>query len=152
MERFAEENNMFTKQISIFVENKKGRLAEVTKLLADEAINIRALSLGDMVDFGVLRLIVNDRDRCLRILKAHDFTAQETDVIAVEIDDKPGSLHRVIEVFGREGINIEYIYAFVEKNGKNAIVVFKVDNPASVLGMLKNSGISIVSENMIQNL
>jgi hypothetical protein len=143
---------MFTKQISIFVENKKGRFAAVTKLLADEGINIRALSLGEMVDFGVLRLIVNDRDRCLRILKAHDFTAQETDVIAVEIDDRPGSLHRVIEVFDREDINIEYMYTFFEKSGKNAIAVFKVDNPARVLEMLKNSGISIVPENMIQNL
>ena len=143
---------MHTKQVSVFLENKKGRLAEVTKLLADEGINIRALSLGDMVDFGVLRLIVNNREHCLRVLKAHDFSAQETDVIAVEIDDRPGGLHRVIEILGREAINIEYMYAFCEKSGKNAIVVFKIDDADRAVETLKNGGISILREDVIQNL
>ena len=98
---------MYTKQVSIFVENERGRLAGVTKLLSQEGINIRALSLADMVDFGVLRLIVDDRAKCLRVLRAHDFTVQETEVIAVEVDDKPGGLHRVVEVLDREDINIE---------------------------------------------
>jgi hypothetical protein len=143
---------MYTKQVSIFVENEKGRFADVTKLLADEGINIRALSLGEMVDFGVLRLIVDDCSRCLQVLKAHDFTVQETDVIAVEIDDRPGGLHRVIEVLDREGINIEYMYAFLEKNDKNAIVVFKVDDPSRAVAILEKSGIPILPEDKIQNL
>jgi hypothetical protein len=143
---------MYTKQVSIFVENEKGRFADVTKLLADEGINIRALSLGEMVDFGVLRLIVDDRNRCLHILKAHDFTVQETDVIAVEIDDRPGGLHCVIEVLDRGGISIEYMYAFLEKNDKNAIVVFKVDDPSKAVAMLEKGGIPILPEDKIQNL
>jgi hypothetical protein len=143
---------MYTKQVSVFLENRKGRLAEVTKLLNDEGINIRALSLADGSDFGILRLIVNDRARCLRVLKAHDFAAQETDVIAVEVEDKPGSLHRVVEALDREGINVEYMYAFFEQKGENAIVVFKIDDGARAVEALKKNGISVMPENMIQNL
>jgi hypothetical protein len=143
---------MYTKQVSIFVENEKGRFADVTKLLADEGINIRALSLGEMVDFGVLRLIVDDRSRCIQVLKAHEFTVQETDVIAVEIDDRPGGLHHVIEVLDRDGIGIEYMYAFLEKNDKNAIVVFKVDDPSKAVAILEKGNIPILPEDKIQNL
>jgi hypothetical protein len=143
---------VYTKQITIFVENKKGRFAEVTRLLADEGINIRALSLGDTADFGVLRLIVDDRQRCLRVLKAHDFTVQETPVIAVETDDRPGGLHRIIDILDREGISIEYMYAFFAKNGKNAIVVFKVNDASKAVKALENNGISILPDDMIQNL
>ena len=143
---------MYTKQVSVFLENKKGRLAEVTKLLTDEGINIRALSLADTVNFGVLRLIVSDRDRCLRILKAHDFAAQETDVLAVEIQDKPGSLHRIVELLDRADVNIEYTYAFFETKGDNAIVIFKSDNAARAVDALTKGGIPILPEDAIQNL
>ena len=143
---------MFTKQVTILLENKKGRLAEVTKLLADERINIRAMSLADMADLGVLRLIVNDRQRCLSALRARGLVAQETDVIAVEIEDQPGGLHRVVQVFEREEINIEYMYAFVEKNDANAIVVFKINDAARAVETLKKDGISILREDFLQNL
>jgi hypothetical protein len=143
---------MYAKQVSVFLENAKGRLAEVTKLLADEKINIRALSLADMAEFGVLRLIVNDRARCLRVLREHDFAAQETDVIAVEMEDKPGGLHRIIEVLDRQDINIEYMYAFFEKSGSNAIVVFKIDDGERAVDALEKSGICILPDDMIQNL
>lgn len=141
-----------TKQVSIFVQNEKGRVADVTRLLAKEGINIRALSLADMVDFGVLRLIVDERDRCLQVLKDNDFTVQETDVIAVEIADQPGGLHRVIDVLDREGINIEYMYAFLEKNGKNAVVVFKIDDAAAAVESLLKSGVTILSEERVRGL
>ncbi len=143
---------MFTRQVSVFLENKKGRLAEVTRILADAKINIRALSLGDMLEFGVLRLIVDDRQRCLQVLKEHNFAAQETPVIAAEIDDRPGGLNRIVEVLDRENVNIEYVYAFVEKKGANAMVVFKIDDAQRAVDVLKNNGISVVSEDTIQNL
>ncbi len=149
---FAWENTMYTKQVSVFLENKKGRLAEVTRLLRDEGINIRALSLADMPDLGVLRLIVDDRARCLRALKSHDLVAQETDVIAVEIEDKPGGLHEIVEVFDRENINIEYMYTFFRKSVGSAIVVFKMDNPALATDTLRKNGITILPEDAIQNL
>ena len=143
---------MYTKQVSVFLENKKGRLAEVTKLLTDEGINIRALSLADMANFGVLRLIVSDRPRCLQVLRAHDLVAQETDVIAVGIEDKPGSLHRVVEVLDQENINIEYLYAFFEKTGDNAIVVLKIDDAVRAADTLSKHGIPLLPEDVIQNL
>ena len=143
---------MHTKQVSIFLENKKGRLAEVTKLLKDEGINIRALSLADMPDLGVLRLIVSDRARCLRLLKDHGFAARETDVIACEVQDAPGGLHRIIEVLDREGINIEYIYTFLRKNVATAIAVFKIDDAARAMDTLTKHGIPILSEDALQNL
>jgi hypothetical protein len=143
---------MLTKQVSIFLENKKGRLAEVTKLLTDEGINIRALALADEADFGVLRLIVDDRARCLAALKAHDLAAQETDVIAVEIADTPGSLHRIVEVLDRENINVEYMYAFLEKKGPSAVGIFKIDDAARAVEALKKNGIPILSEEALRNL
>ncbi len=143
---------MYAKQVCVFLENQKGRVAEVTRLLADEGINIRALSLADMPDFGVLRLIVNDRTRCVRALKDRGFVVQETEVIAAEIEDRPGGLSRIVEVMDREDINIEYIYAFVEKKENQAIVVFKIDDAARAAQALARSGVSILSEDAIQNL
>jgi len=143
---------MYAKQVCVFLENQKGRVAEVTRLLADEGINIRALSLADMPDFGVLRLIVNDRTRCVRALKDRGFVVQETEVIAAEIEDRPGGLSRIVEVMDREDINIEYIYAFVEKKENLAIVVFKIDDAARAAQALARSGVSILSEDAIQNL
>jgi hypothetical protein len=146
------EKTMYTKQVSIFLENKKGRLAEVTKILMDEGINIRALALADEADFGVLRLIVDDRVRCLGVLKSHGLAAQETDVIAVEIGDKPGSLHKIVDVLDREDINIEYMYAFLEKKGTSAVGIFKIDDEARAVEALRKNDISILPEEAIRNL
>ncbi|MGQ9648712.1 MAG: ACT domain-containing protein [Phycisphaerae bacterium] len=143
---------MYAKQVCVFLENKKGRIAEVTGLLAGEGINIRALSLADTPDFGVLRLIVDDRVRCVRVLKLNGFVVQETEVIAIEIDDRPGGLHRIVELLDREGINIEYIYAFMKKKAEQALVVFKIDDAARAAETLGRSGIAIVSEDAIKDL
>jgi hypothetical protein len=143
---------MKIKQISVFLENKTGRLAEVTKLLADAAINIRALSLAETAEFGVLRLIVNNPDACLEVLKDNSFVAQETDVIAVEVEDKPGGLNHILEIFNKSDINIEYMYAFVEKKVNNAIVVFRIDNAGKAIAALQQHSISIVSDSILKNL
>jgi hypothetical protein len=143
---------MCTKQVSVLLENRRGRLAEVTKLLSDEGINIRALSLADMSDLGVLRLIVNDRERCLRVLKASGFAVQETDVVAVEMEDKPGGLHRIIRVLDENDVNIEYMYTCLEKNSQNAIVVLRIDDSARAVEAMRNNGFSILPETVIQNL
>jgi len=152
MSRALEEDGMYTKQVSVFLENKKGRLAEVTRLLAENGINIRALSLADMADFGVLRLIVSDRARCLGVLKAHGLAAQETDVIAVEVEDHPGSLHRIVDLLNRDDINVEYMYAFFVKSGANAIVVLKIDDAGRAVEALNRGGVPILPEDTVQNL
>jgi hypothetical protein len=143
---------MKIKQISVFLENKIGRLAEVTKLLADSGINIRTLSLAETAEFGVLRLIVNDADACLKVLKKNNFVAQETEVLAVEVQDKPGGLNHILEVFLKNDINIEYMYAFVEKRVDNAIVVFRIDDLSKAIAVLQDNNIPIVSDAVLKNL
>ncbi len=132
---------MSVKQISVFLENRKGRLAEVTRTLRDQGINIRSLSLADTADFGVLRIIVADPDRCLRVLKDAGFVAQETEVIAIEVEDKPGGLERVLGVLDAADINVEYMYAYVEKTKDNAIVICRVDDRERALAALSKGGI-----------
>ncbi len=140
------------KQISVFLENKKGRLAEVTRTLSAERINIRALSLADTADFGVMRVIVNDPDKCLAVLKAGGFVAQVTDVIAVEVEDKPGGLARVLEVLDRDNVNVEYMYAYVEKTRDNAIVICKIDDRELALKVLARNGIATVNAEALKAL
>ena len=143
---------MTLRQISVFLENKKGRLAEVIGLIAKEQIDIRALALADTADFGVLRLIVNDEERCFAALKKAGFVAQKTEVIAVEVSDRPGGLERVLEVLGAGGINIEYMYAFVEKKGENAIVVFRIDQPEKGAKALSAAGIAVLARDVVEKL
>ena len=143
---------MIQKQISVFLENKKGRLAEVTALIAREGINIRALALADTADFGVLRLIVNDPEKCFAVLKGGGFVAQQTEVIAVEVPDRPGGLGRILGLFDRHGLNIEYMYAFVEKKSDSAIVVFRVDQPAKAVQDLESEGVTVLSAEIISKL
>jgi hypothetical protein len=136
---------MHIQQISVFLENRKGRLAELTKLLAESRINIRAVSLADMTDLGVLRLIVNDPVRCLSVLKANDFAAQATDVVAVELPDRLGALHSVLEIFNANGLNVEYMYASMGKTEDTGIIIFKVDPVDEAVAVLRRNGISVAT-------
>lgn len=136
---------MSVNQVSIFLENSKGRLAEVTRILAKEGIDLRALSLADTSDFGVLRIIVADPDRCLGVLKENGFVARTTEVVAVEVEDRPGGMSRVLDVLDEAGLNVEYMYAFVAKAGQNAVVVCKIDERGRALEVLKAKGIRTIS-------
>ena len=135
---------MNVEQISIFLENKSGRLAEVTSVLSEAAINIRALYLADTADFGILRLIVNDAEKARQILKEHGFTVEKTKVVAIEVPDSPGGLSKILNTMKAEGINVEYMYAFVEKSGENAIVIFRFDEPEKSVDTLRQAGIKIL--------
>jgi hypothetical protein len=137
------ERFMHIQQISVFLENRKGRLAEMTQLLAESQINIRAVSLADMTDLGVLRLIVNDPKRCLGVLKANDFAAQATEVVAVEVPDRPGALHHVLEILNANGLNVEYMYASVGKVD-TGVVIFKVDPVDEAVAVLRRNGITVL--------
>ena len=143
---------MSVKQISVFLENSKGRLAEVTRTLSKEKINIRALSLADTADFGVLRIIVDNPERCLSALKAKGFVAQVTEVIAVEVEDKPGGLARILEVLDRDNVNVEYMYAYVEKTRDNAIVICKIDDRERALQVLEKHGIATLNAEALKAL
>lgn len=140
---------MKVKQISVFIENRSGRLREVAAILGKNSINIRALSLADTSDYGILRLIVDDPDKARQVLKSENFTLSETDVIAVEISDKPGGLAHVLNILGDSGINVEYMYAFVEKSSKNAVVIFRIENIDNSISVLKEHGVNILTNEEI---
>lgn len=140
---------MTVQQISIFIENKTGRLAEVTRVLGNAGINIRALSLADTSDFGILRLIVDTPDKALQVLKADGFTVSKTEVIAVEVPDRPKGLNSILEKLDAAGINVEYMYAFVERSGENAIIIFRFDDIQRALATLPEAGVKLVKSEKI---
>lgn len=143
---------MKIKQISIFIENRAGRLAEVTGILGKANVNIRALSLADTSNFGILRLIVNDVNKAISVLKESGFTVGETDVIAVEVPDVPGGLAQVLEHLRAESINVEYMYAFVEKTTDNAILIFKIEDLDRAIKVLQGKKIRILKGEEVYSL
>lgn len=134
---------MAINQLSVFVENKPGKLLEIVKSLADAKINIRAMSIADTKDFGILRLIVSDTDKAKEILSS-DCVVTVTPVIAAEMSDKAGSLSSILEDFGYENINIEYMYAFTASTALGAYVVLRVDDNDAAERVLKSKGISVL--------
>ncbi len=135
---------MKVEQISVFLENKSGRLAEVAEVLALAGINIRALSLADTVDFGILRLIVNDTEKAKRVLKEKSFTVGKTEVVAIEVPDRPGGLAGILKALDGAGINVEYMYAFVQRSGENAIILFRFDELEKAISVLQKAGVKIL--------
>jgi hypothetical protein len=135
---------MKVQQISIFLENKAGRLAEVTGILGKADINIRALALADTSDFGILRLIVNDHEKAKQVLKEHEFTVGKTEVVAVEVEDRPGGLSNILQILFENGINVEYMYAFVQQSGQNAVLIFRFDDIDNAVDVLRRNGVTVV--------
>ena len=135
---------MEIKQISVFLQNSAGRLGEVTRVLADAGINLRAISIADTADFGILRLIVNNWEEALKALNKSGFTTKLSDVVAVEIEDKPGSLAMVMDLFRKTMVNIEYLYASLEGKTGKAVVIFKLEDPQKGIQIIKENGITMV--------
>ena len=135
---------MIIKQISIFMENTTGRLADVTALLAKSGINLRAISIADTADFGILRMVADQPDAAVDLLKKAGFTARETDVIAVEVPDQPGALATIMALFRDEAVNIEYLYASLEHSADKAVIVLKVDAVDAALAMLEKHGFATI--------
>ena len=135
---------MKVEQISVFLENKPGALADVTRILGEGGVNIRALSLADTKDFGILRLIVNDNEKAKAILGARGFTVRKTEVVAVEVPDRPGGLADILKCLFQSGINVEYLYAFVQQSGSNAIIIFRFDETDRAIEVLSKDGVKIL--------
>lgn len=135
---------MKVEQISIFIENKSGRLAEVTRILGEAEVNIRALSLADTSDFGILRLIVDQTDKAKETLKSEGFTVSKTEVVAVEVPDKPKGLFSILEILENGSVNVEYMYAFVERCGENAVIIFRFDDIESAIKVLLENDITVL--------
>jgi hypothetical protein len=143
---------MLVEQIAVFLENKSGRLAEITAVLADNGVNIRALSVADTADFGILRLIVDKVETAKNVLKASGFTVGKTHVIAVEVEDKTGGLAKVLKCIHVADINVEYMYAFVNKTGENAVLIFRFDKMDEAIKSLQRDGFTILTKEQIYEL
>lgn len=131
-------------QISIFLENRSGGLADVIDALARSAIDIKALALADMADFGILRLIVEDPDQTRKVLKDAGFTVDKTPVVAVKVPDHPGGLSETLHALKKRGINVEYMYSAARKVGEHAIVIFRIDETGQAREALQAAGVTVL--------
>lgn len=143
---------MTVKQLSIFVENKSGRLARVTEILAKGGIDIRALSVADTTDYGILRLIVSDPVKACELLKNSDYTVKLTDVIVAELDDKVGALAKTLSLLDDNGISVEYLYAFIGRDKGKAFIIIRVEDNVKAVDILMNNGYSVAGEEDIYRI
>ncbi|NYB26032.1 MAG: acetolactate synthase [Methanobacteriaceae archaeon] len=143
---------MKLKQTSVFLENRKGRLWKAISTLREADINIRALSIADTSEFGILRMIVPDPDKAKEVLEENTFVVKTNEVIGVEIPDQPGGLDGILEILTKADINVEYLYAFVEKKADQAIVVLRTENIDSGIKALKEGGANLLSPEELYGL
>jgi len=141
---------MRVEQISVFLENKTGRLAEVTSILSDIGVNIRARSVADTSDFGVLRLIVDNNVKAEKALKDNGFSVGKTNVLAIEVEDRPGGLHKILALFTNANINIEYMYSLVTQRNNNAVLIFRFDNTDEAIKLLDKNDITVVDGSKVR--
>ncbi len=143
---------MTVEQVAIFIENRSGRLAEVTGILAQADINIRAIFVADTADFGILRVIVDQPEKAARVLKECGFTVSITPVVAIEMPDRPGGLWGVLKRLESVGLNVEYMYAVITRSGNNAVVVFRFDEPEKAVRALQEAGVRVLSSRDVYGL
>lgn len=143
---------MTINQLSIFVENKAGALGEITHILAREHVDIRAMSIADTKDFGILRLIVSDEEKAKEALQQNDCIVSITEVVGIAIPDEPGSLSRVMELLYTNGINIEYMYAFITISKQYAYVVVRVEDNDKAIEILTSNDVKLVNKEDIRKL
>jgi hypothetical protein len=139
-------------QISVFLENRKGRLYEVCDTLGKNNINIRALTIAETESFGVLRIVVDKSDLAIQTLKKSGFVANITDVVAIEVGDKPGGLAAILKIFADNDVNVEYMYGFVEKFSDNALLVFRFEDVEKAQKILLEKNVKIVTRKEIEGL
>lgn len=143
---------MKIKQLSVFLENRKGRLYEVCLILGQAGINIRALTIAETETFGVLRMVVDKPAAAVETFRRHSITANLTDVVAVEVPDTPGGLAGVLKILTEHDLNVEYMYGFVEKFSENALLVFRFDEPDRAHQVLTSAGVNVIGEDDIEGL
>ncbi|HMF31653.1 MAG TPA: ACT domain-containing protein [Candidatus Lokiarchaeia archaeon] len=142
------------KQVSVFLKNQPGELMTVTGLLADNNVNIKSLMVADTADFGILRLILDDPDKAIEILKENNLLVDSTDIIAVEMKDRPGGLHEIASVLGNEHVNIEYLYAFSHKSGGDAVLLLAIGKDAhdQAIEVLESNNFKIFAQEDVPDL
>lgn len=143
---------MSIKQLSVFVENKKGKLVEIMQSLAANGIDIRALSLADTTDYGILRMIVNDTEKAVVALKAADCVVSITEVLGVAVSDTPGSFAAAVQSLADSGVNLEYVYAFITPQKGYAYVVMRVTDNDAATAILQNAGVKVLDDEELHRL
>ena len=143
---------MKVKQLEIFLEKKSNRLADVSRTLAENAINIRALSMADAADFGILRLVVNDTNKAQQALTENGFAVSLTEVLAVEVPDKPGALDCILQMTAQGGLTVEYVYAFSKKSGESGMLLFRFDDQDAAVEVFRKAGCPLLSDDQIHSL
>ena len=138
------------KQLSLFVENRPGRMAKVSKTLSDAGVNIRAMTIAEAGDFGVIRMVVDDPENGYKVLHDNGFTVSTTDVLAVEMKDTPGGLYEIVNTLGENNINVDYAYAFVTAKAQKAMLILRVDNIVKARQALSAKGVKIATKEEIQ--
>ncbi len=143
---------MYVQQISVFIENQPGKLAEFAELLAKEGIDLVALSIADTTNFGILRCIVCDYERAAKAIQDAGYTARVTEVLAVSVPDKPGGMASAVRALTDANISIEYLYSFVRTAGSNALLIFRVEELDRAAKVLKASGVSLITQEQVRTL
>ena len=143
---------MAIKQLTVFVPNRKGAIVSITDILAKNNVNIRALSIAETEDFGILRLIVNEDDTAKKVLEEQGYLIKAVDVVGVKIGDAPGKLTAALDVLDKADINVEYLYAFMARTEKHAYVVLRVENNSDAESALENAGFHLITEADINKL
>ena len=136
---------MFVKQISVFLENRQGRMEDFTRVLGENGIDLIAISIADTSDFGIVRTIVNDGEKAAGVLKANGYTVKVTDVLAVGIADEPGGLAKALAALGKGDVSIEYLYTLMRRVGDKAVIIFRVDQPEKAAELLQAAGVQLFS-------
>ena len=139
-------------QLSIFVENRPGRMAEVTEALATSGVDVRALTLADTSDFGLLRLIVTKPDVAVEALQQNGIMVRLSEVLAIAVSDKPGEFAQAVRILADAQVNIEYLYAFLSRKDGDAVIIMRVDDPEKGAGALSQNGIRLLGENEVYNM
>ena len=143
---------MAIKQLTVFVQNKKGTVVSVTDILSQNNVNIRALSIAETQEFGILRLIVNDEATAEKVLSENGYLIKVVDVVGVKISDEPGKLSEALRVLDKANVNVEYLYAFMSRTEKHAYVVLRVEENEEAESVLKLAGFKIVTDADVQKL
>jgi len=140
---------MLINQIAVFLENREGRIRDLSKVLAKAGVNILAMYVADTEEFGILRAITDDNTKAVAVLKENGFNTAVTDLIGFQVDDKSGELYKVLEILGDAGININYLYSFTRSSRKSAVILIKVDDNDKTAKVLREHGIDLVDEGLI---
>lgn len=139
---------MFVNQVAVFLENRKGRLNDLSKSLAKAKIDIITMTIADTQDFGIVRMITADNKKALEVLTNDGFTVTSSNLIGVEINDKPGALAGILDIMTVAGIDIEYLYSFARTKGNKAIILFKVADSDKTVAVLEKEGVKLIDNNI----